>query len=288
MRSGSCCGGTTWRRWRPRRSRCCCCCGSSPPRCCAASRARPGVSLSGRRGARAGGEASATVPFVVGLGQTFPRAPPGVRRGGAGAGPGSRGGRGRAHGRDGPGGGREPARARSPPKLLLLAPLSCKKGAQEKEASPPCSLGTYPAGGTRRFSLRAGSGERAELQKERQKSPTPLPAPLPSFRGPGQGFLWSSEGSVSGVAQTLGRAGEGVGGRRVWCVCPVFPPLAPAPVGGCRRAAAVALRRRDRGTRRAGVRPSPARPRGRCPNCSPGAPSRARSLPFALPWLSRF
>lgn len=34
-----------------------------------------------------------------------------------------------------------------PPKLLLLTPLSCKKGAQEKEASPPCSLGTYLAGG---------------------------------------------------------------------------------------------------------------------------------------------
>lgn len=87
---------------------------------------------------------------------------------------------------------------------------------------------------------------------------------------------------MSGVAQTLGRAGEEVGGRRVWCVCPVFPPLAPAPMGGCRRAAAVALRRRDRGTPQAGVRPGPA-PRA-MPELQSGCPvpGTEPALRFAL------
>lgn len=244
--------------------------------------------MSGRRGARAGGEASAAVPFVVGLGQTFPRAPPGVRRGGAGAGPGSRGGRGRAHGRDGPGGGREAARARSTPKLLLLAPLSCKKGAQEKEASPPCSLGTYPAGGTRRFSLRAGSGERAQLQKERQKSPTPLPAPPPVL--PRSRARISVEfGGVGVGCRSNSWPGRGGGGGKASLVCvPCVSPARPGSDGRLQAGGGGGAAAAGRGTRRAGVRPGPAP--GAMPELQSGCPvpgtEPALRFALAVPFLS--
>lgn len=197
MGSGSCCGGPTWRQ-RPR-SRCCCYCGSWPPRCCGASRARPGVSSSGRREARVGGEASAAVSFVVGLRQTFPRAPAGGLRGrgsregggsgilwGRGAGQAPARVEGRARGRDGTGRRQEAGcvLSSSPPpapELSSLGPLCCKVGKQVEEAFPP--LRTCPPEGS--------SGKHVHLHKERQKSSSPVPTPvLPRCRGRDFSGVW--------------------------------------------------------------------------------------------------
>lgn len=244
MGSGSCCGGPTW--WRRPRNRCCCYCGSWPPRCCGASRARPRVSPSGRRGARVGGEASAAVSFVVGLRQTFPRAPTGGLRGrggregggsgtlwGGGGGPGSRGGGKDAHvdetGRD------EDRRldASSPPplpllpKLSRLGPLCCKVGAQVKEASPP--LRTCPPEGS--------SGKRVHLHKERQKSSSPVSTPvLPPCRGREFSGVWRVGCRSSNSWQWWG-----VGGTKA-----SFPPSSSfLRRGGGEAGAVVALRREE-------------------------------------------
>lgn len=160
----------------------------------------------------------------------------------------------------------------SPPEVLLLAPLSAKRVRRKRRPLLPVPSGQIPLGARGGFpSGVAQVNAHSCGETDRQKSPSPLPPPSPSFHGPGQDFggVWRGRCRVSLKLS----AGPGRGwGEGEFGACPVFslPQLrceaaGPAgPAGG-----------------------GPARPRGRCRSCSPGAPSRVRSLPSAFPWPSR-